>query len=147
MRATSASSSAIVASKPGSLRVDTSASAHASGLRTLLVEVAAVNAVDAPRAEDVEFGLLRLSLNPSGPGADHESQGYQDRTESEGRLCRRIAGQSPLPVLRGQGGRRRLQRCVGGISLDPGKREPPCPLPPPVTRSRWGFRHRAAPPG
>src|SRR5258708_21740577 len=36
------------------------------GLRTLLAEAAAVNAVDEPRAKVVESELLRLSLNSTG---------------------------------------------------------------------------------
>src|ERR1700722_4207540 len=51
---------------------------------------------------------LKMGLRLFTEVSAHETRWNQDRKESEGRLCGRIAGQSSLSVLRGQSGCRRV---------------------------------------
>ena len=68
----------------------------------------------------------------------------EDRRQPEGRLCRRIAGQPPLPVFREQGRRRRPERRGGAVPLHRRRRDRPRARPPRVPRAGRRPGHRPA---
>src|SRR5947207_15667028 len=54
---------------------------------------------------------------------DETAERHEDPRQSEIRVCRRVASESPLSVLCQQGRRRRAERRVGDFPLDGGRRD------------------------
>ena len=96
------------------------------------------NRVPEPAAlRRADQGVIRFSHCKE---SDYGLEGIEDRTEPEGRLRRRIAGQPALPVLREQGRRGRPERRRGAVPLHRRGRDRPRARPPRSSSRRWATR-------